>query len=489
MAMMQDGEYELARDAFIEVASVESNNATAFYNLGVAYWRLGDHNSAREALQRAVDLSEDSSRPLEMLACVLLDSNQAAAAGGVLANIKEQTPYSLTLTALAAYKAGSSDLAKDYLNKALKLDPDYAPALYNYAVLYRDNDKDNRKALDYYKRFQKAAPDNMRTELTPQEFIAIKTVITTPTTAGFQQPSPPHTDVTTDTEPRSSTTHGNHATHTSPSSPRTNTKPDKNSSNVVNSAEEAEKMLARVEVELVNDNADTALIMLKDIVRKYPDSADAIWALAQLYDKNLGNRKKAIEFYKKFATLFPNDPRAAKIRKRLSLSNRHRTNRSSAPPRNSKTAEEYFRKGLAAHNANKIDDAIAYYRKALKINKRSSLIAYNLGLAYKAKGDLDNAAKAFMLALQIQSDKTEALYMLGLTERDRGHTDAALVHLNRLLRLDPDYALAHYLLGIVYLDAKRPDMTKKHFERFIELSPNDGKAKQAKTWLKTHGGA
>jgi len=471
LALMQEGDYESASEALMEATAIYSNSVTVHYNLGFAYWKLGRSDDAIASLTRAVDLSGDDSRPAELLAYVMLDSGNALEANKVLSGIEKQTPSTLTLMALASQKAGSSDLARSYLGKALDIDADYAPALYNLALLYRDVDNNSREALAYYKHFKAVAPHDMHADESLQAFIrgdlsqdeVLKVV---PSVGGDASIEPPMADTVVETPVA-----------------KPIEKPVPSSS-----SKEVDKLLAKAASELKQDNADTALIMLKDTVRKHPDSADAVWALAKIYDKNLGNKKKAAELYKKFAVMFPNDPRAAAVAKAVSRSASADADADAARSVKPtvKTSDRYFREGLKYYREKKFDASISAYRKALKLNPKSVLTAYNLGLSYKANGDLSNAAKAFTLVLQIQPDKTNALYMLGLTEKERGRNDAALRHLNRLLRIQPDFANAHFLLAIIYLEGNRPDMTAIHYERFVNLCPTGDNADKAKAWLAKH---
>jgi superkiller protein 3 len=468
LALMQEGDYEGASEALIEAASVYSNSVTVHYNLGFVYWKLGRIGDAIASLTRASDLSDNDSRPAELLAYVLLDSGNALGANKILSEIETPAPSALTLMALASQKAGSSDLARSYLGKALDIDADYPPALYNLALLYRDVDKNPREALIYYKHFKTVAPNDMHADESLQAFIRRELL-------------PEEVEI----KPSAS---GSDASIEPPQIEPVADVPVVPPANEVSSAEDVSKRLAKADAELKQDNADTALILLKDTVSRYPDSADAVWALAGIYDNNLGNKKKAAELYKKFAVMFPNDSRAAGIVKPQPKPIIPQATVRSPVELSVETGETYFREGLKCYGDKNWDASISAYRKALKLNPKSARTAYNLGLAYKAKGDLSNAAKAFMVVLHIQPDKINALYMLGLTEKERGRNNAALMRLNRLLRIQPDFANAHFLLAIINLEENRPDMTAIHYEQFVHLCPTGSNAEMAKAWLVKYKG-
>jgi len=458
MRLIKAGSYEAARDALLEATAIYTNSITAHCNLGVVYWTLGDDAAAIASLTKASDLTSEDARPAEILAHVLIDSGNPQGAHQVLSGVQSPSATTLTLMALAAHKAGSSDLARSYLGRALQLDENYPPALYDLALLCRDAYATPREALAYYKRFQAVAPDERRAAEPPQTFIsmAVEDI-----EESFEPPVGPDTVEEEAKEEIVSVTPA-----PPPPAPRPVEDP-------------VPALLAKAALALDKGNADEALMVLKATVSEHPNNPDAVWALMQLYDNHLGFRTRAAELHTMFCDMFPNDPRAV---------------RKPPPPAPATTeqpleatpGESQFHAGLAYYAAGDWDAAIAAYREALTAEPKSARCAYNLGLAHKAKGDIENAMKAFSLALQLQKDMPKALYMLGLTEMQSGRNAGALAQLNRLLRVQPDFAKAHYLLGRIYRDEGRPDMTVIHFERFIHLEPTGPSADSARRWLEQH---
>jgi tetratricopeptide (TPR) repeat protein len=463
LALLEAGLYEEARDTLITATATYTNSATAHCNLGLAYWKLGDNPAAIAALTKAVNFTEEDARPREILAHVLLDTGNAQGAHQLLTAIDTPSETTLTLMARAAYKAGSSDLARSYLGRALELNSDYPPALYNLAFLCRDVYTQPREALAYYKRFRAAAPNNVHAAETPQAFINMAeapkpapptpepTLVPVPPTPAPRPEPPPVTQ------------------HTTPPGPTVT------------------ELLTKADKALRQNNTDIALFTLKDAVKKYPDSADALWALIQIYDKHLADSDQVKALGSRFSKRFPNDPRATvKTPTQATPSTKHQTPVTVSPTPLPPQVENDFHAGLAYYANKDWDAAVASYQKALKAEPTSSRSAYNLGLALKAKGDLDRAAKAFALALQLEKDMPKALYMLGLTEMQQNHNSIALSQLNRLIRVQPDFAKAHYLLGRIYRDEGRPDMSVIHFERFLHLNPTGSSADNARRWLEHH---
>ena len=474
LALLEAGKHEEARDALIEATAIYTNSATAHCNLGLVYWKLGDNAAAIAALTKAVDFTEEDPRPRELLAHVLLDTGNANGAYQLLTAIDTPSATTLTLMARAAYKAGSSDLSRSYLGRALELDSDYPPALYNLALLCRDVYSQSREALAHYKHFRAVAPSDHHAAETPQAFI------------NMAEPPPDNTEepLLTSPAPEPPTQHPAPITVSSvpaPSTPNTQLPtPEPTAPAPVSTARNSEpsiiELLTKSETALKQNNTDIALFTLKEAVNKHPESADALWALIQLYDKHLGNTVQVETLGKRFSKSFPNDPRAA-----VKAPAQPRTR----PPQATQ-GEDHFRAGLAYYANQDWDAAIAAYQNALKAEPTSSRSAYNLGLALKAKGDLNRASKAFTMALQLENDMPKALYMLGLTEMQQDHNPIALGQLNRLLRVEPDFAKAHYLLGRIYRDEGRPDMSVIHFQRFLHLAPTGASADNARRWLEQY---
>lgn len=87
-------------------------------------------------------------------------------------------------------------------------------------------------------------------------------------------------------------------------------------------------------------------------------------------------------------------------------------------------AQIHFDIGLAYHQSEQVDEAIARYRQALAHDEHFALAYYNQGLAYWAKGRFPLAASAFRAAMRASIDpglRTQAsryLYELAQVEQD-----------------------------------------------------------------------
>ena len=72
----------------------------------------------------------------------------------------------------------------------------------------------------------------------------------------------------------------------------------------------------------------------------------------------------------------------------------------------------------------------------------------NLGEALSQQGKLDEAIAEYRTAIRLQPDLAVAHYNLGNALKDQGKLDEAIAEYRTAIRLQPDYAEAHCNLGI-----------------------------------------
>ncbi|OGV41278.1 MAG: hypothetical protein A2X46_01800 [Lentisphaerae bacterium GWF2_57_35] len=273
--------------------------------------------------------------------------------------------------------------------------------------------------------------------------------------------------------------------------------------------------LALAEAAVKTGEYDAALVTLKQAAQAEPNNPDTLWALAELYDRQLGVQDKAIEYYRQFEKLFPGDPRVLKASERLKLlepilpaetmrrpaieeaaaAEPQRTE-TSAPAadsrldikkpvfRNTKAAIQAYNRGTIYQQQEDWDRAVYYYTRAVENDDTLANAFYNLGSAYWAKGELQLAKEAYHRSLQISSDTVNARYNLALIHQKLGENAAAIDQLNTILKLQPQYAQAYYVLGMVYADQpKTRSQAMQAYTRFLELAPNDPSAPGVRDWL------
>ncbi|MBN2302078.1 MAG: tetratricopeptide repeat protein [Lentisphaerae bacterium] len=430
--LLQAGANDAAIRAFSQLVRRDFGNAEDYCNLGIANWRAGHIEPAVSAFKTAAELNSSDSAPLEFLAAIHIEQQKWDTARAMLNEAKKRSPMSPRIPATMAlleYRAGNVDAAQNFLEESLDLNPDYGPALYNMALLYRDEHNDEIKAAEYFRMYLEITDDKHHS-LRAQAFL------------GALPASGIEPELLLSSLPAQSS---------------------------------AEPLIQAAQQAIESAEYDTALIALKRATKIDPTNATALWHLAVIYDKHLADSDTAAATYREFAALFPNDPRVGEIPVSM-LQAKEIAIEAESPA-------GLFQKGVECHSRSDWDGAISFYGLALAQDDRFSDAYFNLGLAHKAKGDLIKARDAFVCALNTNPDMLRAMYMLAVTYRELKDAGNAVRHAQKVVGIDPGHAKAHYLLGLLYRDAMRYDMAQTHFERCIELAPKESFAKKAKEWL------
>lgn len=162
--------------------------------------------------------------------------------------------------------------------------------------------------------------------------------------------------------------------------------------------------------------------------------------------------------------------------------------------------------GASLAAAERYDEALSYFERALKVNPGDSTTHLYLGQLYAAQGSLDKALRslrravrlnpalgdarqslalvlvkmgknkealaAFKEAVAAQPRSAAARANLGQFYLDQGRLDLALLELEMALGYDPDI---HMLgLGVAYSMSGMPDKAIKEFQRVNKLRPSAG---------------
>ena len=82
-------------------------------------------------------------------------------------------------------------------------------------------------------------------------------------------------------------------------------------------------------------------------------------------------------------------------------------------------AQDYLRRGIEAYQRRELDDAIAYYTKAIELNPADISITspahYNRGLVYYSKGEVERAIVDYTRAIELNPNFDAAYYNRGAT--------------------------------------------------------------------------
>jgi len=125
---------------------------------------------------------------------------------------------------------------------------------------------------------------------------------------------------------------------------------------------------------------------------------------------------------------------------------------------------------LLAHG--KVEEAVAAYRQAAKLNPEDEDMHYNLALALAKQGNRKEAQEQYLEALRIYPDYTEAHNNLGNLLVADGNYGDAIAHFKEALKISPENASAHSNLGkALALQGKVTDAIPC-FREAVRLNPD-----------------
>jgi protein O-GlcNAc transferase len=135
-------------------------------------------------------------------------------------------------------------------------------------------------------------------------------------------------------------------------------------------------------------------------------------------------------------------------------------------------AAYYSNIGLAYQGLNKLVEAEASYRKALKLRPNYAEAYFNLANTLKLQGKLDDAIAGYQNALSLQSNYAQAYNNQATVLQLQNKPNEAIALLQKALVIAPEYAEAHNNLGNVLKEQGRHAEATVSFQKALSISPN-----------------
>jgi tetratricopeptide (TPR) repeat protein len=114
--------------------------------------------------------------------------------------------------------------------------------------------------------------------------------------------------------------------------------------------------------------------------------------------------------------------------------------------------EDSFQKGLAALQANRMDDSLAELTEAEREHPEDARVRNFRGIVLVRLGKNEEAASEYREAIRLDPQMEDAYRNLGFLNWNAHELEPARVALNRAVELSPSDSFAHYYLGRVLLD-------------------------------------
>ena len=593
------GRTQDAMEAFESARRLSPVAPEPTYNLGVLCAESGDPARALQLLKDAALMDEKDSRPLEYMGAIYVKKQQWPEARRAFYAARSRAPDSpriLTSLALVEAQTEQPETAIATLMSALSHDANYAPALFDLGAIYQTRMNDAATARTFFQRFLAVTNSGPHADIARRMTAAVPVANHGANPAVLAATRPPSATLTAQPEAfsgsadlfaraRDAADHGRNddalnlclqaaqqaaargdktaqeaalrlGTQLFVDSPRAHTElgnfllaqgqqPDAAlrafRAAVTLNDSYAPAFLGLGKAATATREFDTALVGLKQAVRADPSSADALWLLAQLYDKNIERPSNAQKCYSDFLKLFPSDSRAALARERLRSPSIGRganpPAENSVPPRpavilpapprpaaatpsesternppqtlpsklspddvnpdiaavarpvstaerNPSAARQAFSRATDYQQRGDWNNALFYYEQAVRNDDSLNAAWFNLGAGYSLRGDTAKAKDAYLRTLELKPDFAEARYNLAVLCIESKDFAAAEKMLADLAQRKPDYANAWLALGQVYAhNAATLPQAKAAYKKFLDLAPTSRSAPSVRQWL------
>ena len=142
-----------------------------------------------------------------------------------------------------------------------------------------------------------------------------------------------------------------------------------------------------------------------------------------------------------------------------------------AAPAKPDPAADALARGIAAHNANKMDEATKDYFEVLSSDPKNKFAFYNLGQIARIQNRLAIAEGYYRSALEIDPNYGPALFGVARVRELLGAVPEAIELYKKDISFEPNNASAHYNLGILLRLQGKTAQGDAEIARAIQLDP------------------
>jgi tetratricopeptide (TPR) repeat protein len=134
--------------------------------------------------------------------------------------------------------------------------------------------------------------------------------------------------------------------------------------------------------------------------------------------------------------------------------------------------------GRAFEQEQRLEEAVAEFREALRLAPDHTEAHYNLGTTAYSLGRIDEAIRHYEDALRTNPDYAKAHNNLAAALVREGRFDEAIRHLSETLRIDPYHANAHFNLAVLLEKKGRAAEAMSHYSAVLRIDPDDAEARR-----------
>ncbi len=565
--LLEKGQYQAAVEKLRSATLLLGNtNGQAFNYLGLACQQAGQSTEAERAYRRAIALDPNLPEARYNLGCLLLAENRldqakteltayalhrgnsveawlqlgtaqlrsreygaAERSFGEALRFAPQDAEALTGVGVIRLQLHRSPReAADLFEKALKAQPDYAPALLNLAIVAQENLKDRALALRTYRAYLSLKPNReneegvkaivhqLEQELAPPPRAVVISnpephQVASPSRGSAADPArttaPPKTVVAE--LPRSAVParleHTNTPQKLVPATNAVHPVP------AVVSAPQTNFELVKVSSEPVFKPAEDVVLMKSPPVDATPVESTISGptssppAAPKPTKRGFFQKINPINLFSGDTKSSPPANEALPIRAAglgddssaaVAIASNLPPNavvryayRSSVPLESGDrpAAQSAFVQGLRADQARDLTAAVAAYRRSAEADPSYFDAQYNLGLAAFRQGNMPLSLAADENALAILPHSEEARYNFALALKQANYPVDAALQLEKLLSVYPNNGRAHLALANLYAQQlQQPGRARVHYKKVLEIDPRNPQAPAVRDWLTAH---
>lgn len=132
-----------------------------------------------------------------------------------------------------------------------------------------------------------------------------------------------------------------------------------------------------------------------------------------------------------------------------------------------------YYKGLFALEAEKFEESIAYFQKALALNSSNPDYIFGLANAYYLNGWIEEAISFFNTAIARSPENLEYIYALAYLYYRSKNFERAQINVNKILKINQNYLSAKVLLALVKLETGDILGAQMDLEKCVTLESDD----------------
>lgn len=141
-------------------------------------------------------------------------------------------------------------------------------------------------------------------------------------------------------------------------------------------------------------------------------------------------------------------------------------------------AEAHNNLAVALARQNRLDEAIPEFQAAVRLAPAAALTHYDLGFALASQKRLDEAITEYSEAIRQDPGYVEALTKRGDAYQLQNHLKEAIADYNAALSIQPNFANARNNLGLALMNEEKYDEAIAEFKEVLRLQPGNQLAQQ-----------